>query len=202
MLAIDYSKALNGVHFPVPSDDVLAAWRWAVENADQLGVRPDLLHIGGASAGGNLVAGVVARIRDAGEPLPASEVLVYPVLHPVLPTPSPELSAKLATLDGAGMDPVTSRYLNLNFVGSEESLADLYAFAGNGDASGLPPVYILNSDVDQLRASGEEYGRQITAAGGQVVVELEPGAHHGHLDQPYSAAGQASVDRIAHWLTT
>ena len=46
------------------------------------GVGPDAVLLGGASAGGNLTAGAVARLRDAGEPVPAGLVLVYPVVHP------------------------------------------------------------------------------------------------------------------------
>ena len=200
VLTADYHKALNGVHFPVPSDDVLAAWEWATGRADLLGVPAARLHLGGASAGGNLVAGVVARLRDAGRPLPASVVLVYAVMHSVLPEPSPELGARLAE---AGIDPSPEhgRVLNENFVGSVEALDDPYAFAGQGDVSGLPPVYVLNADMDALRSSGEEYARQVAEAGGEVLVELEPGARHGHLDRPYSAEGCASVERLAAWLT-
>ena len=201
VLAVDYHKALNGVRFPVPSDDVLAAWEWATEHPDLFGVPAQRLQLGGASAGANLAAGVVSRLRDAGRPLPAGVVLVYPALHATLPEPSDDLRGKLAAAGEGGTGDDTSRTLNLNFVGDVDRLQDPYAFPGHGDASGLPPVYVLNSDADPLRASGEAYGRRIAAAGGQVLVELEPGARHGHLDQPYSLEGQASVRRIADWLT-
>ena len=44
------------------SDDVLAAWRWTLAHADDLGVDPARLLIGGASAGANLVTGAVLRL--------------------------------------------------------------------------------------------------------------------------------------------
>src|SRR5687768_2615423 len=36
VLSIDYRKVLHGVTYPVPSDDVLAAWSWAVDHATEL----------------------------------------------------------------------------------------------------------------------------------------------------------------------
>jgi acetyl esterase/lipase len=74
VLSVEYRKALHGVHFPIPSDDVLAAWNWATAHAPDFGAAPDALHLGGASAGGNLVAGVTKRLRDANGVVPVSLV--------------------------------------------------------------------------------------------------------------------------------
>ena len=38
-------------HYPAASDDILAAWSWAVDNAGRLRIDPERLAIGGASAG-------------------------------------------------------------------------------------------------------------------------------------------------------
>ncbi len=57
VLSLSYRKALRGVQFPVPSDDVLAGWNWASSNLSQFGEHVNHLHLGGASAGGNLTAG-------------------------------------------------------------------------------------------------------------------------------------------------
>lgn len=201
VLSVDYRKCLNGVRFPAPSDDVLAAWLWAHDHAEALGTEPERLHLGGASAGANLTAGVTKRVRDGAGPLPASLILVYPLVHPELPPPSDELQA---ALDGAELTvdfpPGVIRDLNLNFTGGDAGLADPFAFAGNGDVSGQPPVYILNAEADRLRASGEAYAEQLRAAGVRVEVEFEPGTQHGHVNEPYSHGGQRSVDRIARWL--
>ena len=82
VFAVDYTKCLGDVHYPVPSDDVLAAWVYARSNAQELlGAAPDALLLGGASAGGTLTAGAIARLRDAGD-VPAGLVSVYPAAHP------------------------------------------------------------------------------------------------------------------------
>jgi acetyl esterase/lipase len=56
VFAVDYRLAVEGVTYPVPHDDVVAAWRWAVDEAQRLGVEPRRIALGGASAGGNLAA--------------------------------------------------------------------------------------------------------------------------------------------------
>ncbi|MBM7503149.1 alpha/beta hydrolase fold domain-containing protein [Agromyces aurantiacus] len=63
VVSIDYRLAVDAAgRYPAGSDDVLAAWRWALANADELGVDPSRLLAGGASAGANLVTGTVLRL--------------------------------------------------------------------------------------------------------------------------------------------
>jgi acetyl esterase len=201
VLSVDYRKCLRGVRFPAPSDDVIAAWLWAIDHARELGTSPERMHLGGASAGANLAAGVTKRLRDGAGPVPASLVLVYPLVHSQLPSPSEELRAVLArTQLTVNFSPETVRDINLQFTGGEHGLSDPYAFAANGDVSRQPPVYILNAEADPLRASGEAYAQRLRDAGVRVHVEFEPGAEHGHVNDPYSPGGQRSLERIATWL--
>ncbi len=202
ILSLDYNKALGGVHFPIPSHDVLDGWLWASTNADQLGVEREGLHLGGASAGANLVAGVTKRLRDGAGPLPSSVVLVYPIVHAELPPFSDELREALAREKPSLFSAETVREMNLQYAGSESALRDPYAFAGMGDVTGQPPVYILNSEADSLRASGEAYGDALRYAGSNVTVETEPGTHHGHLNGPDEPGAVESINRLVKWLGT
>lgn len=201
VLSVEYRKCLRGVHFPAPSDDLLAAWSWAVEHAGELRAEPAGLHLGGASAGGNLAAGVAKRLRDGAGPLPASLLLVYSVLHARLPPASVDLRAKTEAATDLFLTPDIAAEMNLNFTGTAVALADPYAFPANGDVAGQPPVYVLNSDTDFLRASGEAYAAQLATASVPVRVEFEPGSRHGHLDEPFTVAGERSLDRMTAWLT-
>jgi acetyl esterase/lipase len=201
VLSIDYTKCLEGVHYPVPSDDVLDSWLFVAGHEDEFGVAPGHLHFGGASAGAHLVAGVTKRLRDGAGPMPASLVLAYPNLHAVLPPPSDALAAALKEGPRDVFTPEVMHALSLNYAGSEAMFDDLYAFPGNGDVSGLPPVYILNGDRDSLRASGERFGEQLAQAGVPVRVEYEPGTLHGHLNQPGEPSALRSIERMAAWLS-
>ena len=133
--------------------------------------------------------------------MPASLVLAYPNLHS---TPPPQSDALRAALTEGPLDfftPAVMRDINLNYAGSEAVFDDVYAYPGNGDVSGLPPVFVLNSERDSLRASGERFGEQIAAAGGTVRVEYESGTVHGHLNQPDDPAALRSIERMVDWLS-
>lgn len=199
VISVDYRKALRGVTYPIPSDDVLAAWTWANNELRADGI--DRLHLGGASAGGNLAAGVAKRLRDDNSASPASVLLIYPTLHFELLPPSAAGESALALLNPVARFPADDvRAMNMQFIGRSELSDDQYAFPGHGDLSGLPPVLVVVSEADDLRSSGEEFVRQVAAAGGTVRLEIEPNSTHGHLDQPYEPQGARTIARMVDWV--
>lgn len=200
VLTMTYRKALKGVTFPAPSDDVLAAWNWAVAHADELGVSSEQIHLGGGSAGGNLSAGVTKRLRDEGGHLPASLVMVYPLLHSALPKLPPDEEAFCKSQVKAFVDEEFVLAVCLNYVGDPAALADPYAFPGVGSLHGLPPVLVVNAQFDSLRGSGEAFARQLAADGGTVTCECESGALHGYLMTPSSPFAHSTVARMLRWL--
>lgn len=197
----DATPPTEGVHFPVASDEIVAAFRWTLEHANELGIDHALLSLGGASAGANLSAGASLRLRDAGGVQPHSVLLAYPVVHARLPEPSRELAEKIAALPReASFPPELTFAMNLNYVGDETQLANAYAFPGGHELEGLPPTFILNSDHDSLRSSGEAYASELAAAGVDVLVLREDGTRHGHLNDPQNPAATLSIERMSAWL--
>ncbi|HWV78766.1 MAG TPA: alpha/beta hydrolase fold domain-containing protein [Isoptericola sp.] len=190
----------EGVRFPVPSEEVGFAYDWAL-GAD-LGVAPERWSIGGASAGGNLAAGASLRLRDAGTPV-RSTVLAYPVAHYALPPHSDELAAKVEAIGGS-FPPELVAAMNDNYLGHADGPSSPYAFPGGAgdDLRGLPPTFVLTSDSDGLRSSGEAYAAELAAAGVDVLLVREDGTTHGHLNQPDHPGCARSLARIAAWLTT
>ena len=142
-----------------------------------------------ACAGGALAAGVVTRLRDAGEPLPAGLVLAYPVLHPNSPAASADISSSSPHTQFA-----------TNFAGSDEALSNPQAFAGLDDGHGFPATSIVVCEHDELRPSGESFARVLTAAGVDVELRVESGAPHGHLDLPGDEGALRTIDAIARWM--
>ena len=151
VLAVDYQKARQGVRHPVLSDEVLAAWIAAAGGA-VLGVPTDRLHLGGASAGANLAAGVALRLAPS-DPQPASAILVYPLLHGVVPEASADAAAAIARLPEAErFTPGFIRTLSVNYAGTTAGLIDPIAFPANGRLDSFPPAYVLNAEADSLLA--------------------------------------------------
>lgn len=200
VVAVGYRLAGPTTSYPVPSDDVLAAWHWGLAHALDAGVPAERIQLGGASAGGNLVAGAVLRLLGAGEPTPAAVFLAYPTLHTVPPVPTPAAAAALQRL------PEDDRWPALHveamyraFVGGDPATAPAPAVPGTADLAGFPPTFVLTSESDGLRSSADEFVARLAAQGTPVLSVCEPGTEHGHLNRP-GPEFDASLRRVASWL--
>ena len=202
VVSVDYRLCLGGVHYPAPSDDLIAAVLWTLEHAEGFGADPARIAIGGASAGACLAAGAALRLRDDGVP-PASLVLAYPIVHPVLPPPSDELAGKLAGLSPAmAFAPEVIEPVMENFLGRASSAAPAYATPGVAkDLRGHPPTLIINCEYDGLRASGEAYAGQLLDDGVEVRTVLARGVAHGHLNRPALPETGRGLRDIGDWIT-
>lgn len=206
VVTADYRLASENVRYPAPSDDVLSAWAWLWRNADELGA-PGALHLGGASAGGNLALGAALRLRDGdevahGAPAPATVVLAYPTLHAVQPEPTSELVRLLSALpvgDRSGPDYVTRMYGR--FIDGPLDAAPPPAIPGVVDPTGLPPTIIVASEIDGLRPSADAYADALEACGIEHEFAIEPGIRHGHLNRPDEAAARSTIGRFHAWLS-
>lgn len=201
VISVDYRLCVDGAHHPVPHDDAYAAYRWFVDHAAELGVGAARIAVGGASAGGCLAATVALHARDEQVP-PAGVLLAYPVLHGLMPAPSAELASVAERIPALlRFPPALTTALNWNYVGGDPATADPHAFAGHAsDLTGFPPTYIENCEFDDLRASGERFGEQLTSAGVVVEVATTPGVAHGHLNAIGSPFAAATLDRFAAHL--
>ncbi|WP_432483325.1 alpha/beta hydrolase [Kineococcus esterisolvens] len=202
VVTVGYRLAGDGTRYPVPSDDVLAAWRWGRGLAAASGVPATRTFLGGASAGGNLAAGAVLRLLEAGEELPAGVVLAYPTLHAVPPAASPAALRALGTLPEGeerwGPDAVREMYAG--YVGGDPAGAPAAVTPGTAPLEGFPPALVLVSEVDGLRGSAEDFAARLVAAQVPVACVLEPGTRHGHLNRPGEPGFGASVRRVDAWL--
>jgi len=202
VVSVGYRLAVDGVHYPVPLNDLVAAYGWAVDSAAALGVDEDRIAVGGASAGANLAAGASLRLRDeAGAHQPHALVLVYPSVHAHTPPPSAELAGKIARLSPMwSFAPEVLTPTIENYLGGPIDTAPAYAMPGGHDVRDLPPTLIVNCEYDGLRASGEAFARELAEADVPVRVMCVPDVAHGHLDAPWTRETQLTFRWMAEWV--
>lgn len=183
VVSVDYRLAVDGVHYPVPLDDVVAAWTWFTASADELGVDPSKITIGGASAGGNLALAAILRVAESAGTLPRSALLAYPVVHYPVPALPDAVYEEMATLPGMlRFFSETNETMFSNYVGRTTDLP-LHVTPGHADLSVVPPTWIVISEYDDLRPSAELLARQLTSCGTDVHVHVATGMMHGHLNR-------------------
>lgn len=200
--ALDRPVVLEGVHYPVPVDEAVFAFRWAVA----AGLADGPWALGGASAGGNIAAGSALRLSHEGGVVPALVVLAYPTLLAVQPAPDAELRAALdANPDADRFGPASVAAMYQNYLGAPVTEAPredlpIYAVPGLATAEQLasfPPTIMINGETDELRVSGEAFARTLRAAGVPIQVSTERGTVHGHLNRPEEPGAHASLERFA-----
>ena len=196
--SLDYRKVSPEVHFPAPNEDIRAGWKLAFETATSKSIP---IYLGGASAGAAFAAAQVKYLLSEDLPIPERLALVYPVVHPLLPTPTEEQRLAAENLPERDLfDDQVMAGMHYMYAGSIANMSNPLAFGGVGEVAGFPPTFILNSEHDMLRPSGEYFGRQLAESGVEVAVATETGSRHGQLDQPDNPHGQKSLARLIAWF--
>jgi len=175
VIAVNYRKAPEH-KFPTPLLDCQAALEWAVEHATEIGVDPRIITIGGGSAGANLAAALVLKLRDDHGPSIALQLLEVPALDLTLSLPShsdPDLGSRYA-LHRQDFEQLIPAYLGDHGDPRNPYVSPLLA----PNLSGLPPAYIMSSEFDVLRDDGATYAQKLLQAGVPAVFSLQLGHTH------------------------
>jgi acetyl esterase len=194
VLSVDYRLAPEDP-FPAAVDDALAAFRWAVEHADELGADPARVAVGGDSAGGNLSAVTAQLATHDGGPAPALQVLIYPATD----LTDARTASGLLFADGFFLTENDRRWATRHyFAGPDNNQSDLRAspaFAEN--LSGLAPAIVVTAGFDPLRDEGEAYAEALRQAGTPVVSYRAPELIHGFINMTTVPAARDATLRLA-----
>lgn len=190
VLAIDYRLAPEHTA-PSAVEDAHTAYRWARERAADLGADPRRVAVGGDSAGGNLAAVVTRLARDAGDPLPSLQWLIYPATDLRGGTRSRSLFADGFLLTKHDMDWFQDCYLHgSGFDEAHPMVSPLLA----DDLSGLSPALVVTAGFDPLRDEGDQYAARLREAGGTVDHRQMPSMIHGFLNLNILGGGVARAN--------
>jgi acetyl esterase len=200
ILAIDFRLAPE-YPFPAGLNDTLAAWRWLVENAHEIGGDQRRLALGGDSAGANLAA-VVANRRSAAadEVRPAAQLLLFPVMD----HPSGGHASYTECATGCGLDASVMRWFWDQYIPGV-SLADPNISPLRLEkVPALPPTLVATAEHDPLRDEGIAYAEKLRDAGVAVIHLHYPDMHHNFPVHPGTVARfPQSIDALsqfAAWL--
>ena len=173
--SVDYRMAPDHPH-PAPLDDCLAAYRALLRERS-----PAQIVVSGGSAGGNLAAALMLRVRDEGLPLPAGLVLATPEIDLT------ESGDSFHTNDGVDPGLRSLMPVNLLHAGGHD-LSHPYLSPLFGDLAGFPPTILTTGTRDLYLSNTVRMHRKLRAAG--VAAELhvtEAGPHTGFPGSPEGA---------------
>jgi acetyl esterase/lipase len=173
VISVDYRLAPEH-RFPAGLDDVMAAYRSVRDNAARFGAPAGAAAIGGDSVGGNFAAVICQRLRDAGEPQPALQLLIYPAVDMASETPSMSLYANAFPLSRATMDWFMGHYLGPQDDPADPRLSPIRA----KDLAGLAPAVVVTAGFDPLVDQGEAYARALRTAGSPVTYRCYDSLAH------------------------
>jgi acetyl esterase len=195
VLSVDYRLAPEAPA-PTAAEDAIAAFIWAVDHAEDLGVDPSLIAVGGDSAGGNLAAVVAQQTVRRNLPQPALQVLLYPGVDLVGRRPSRDLFPEGFILTEDDIIWYRDHYTPDPTIRANPLVSPLLA----EDLTGLPPTYLTTAGFDPIRDEGTEYALALEAAGNHLTHVPHPSLTHGYanlLNLP-GATREAHTHLVTH----
>ncbi|MCE9522567.1 MAG: alpha/beta hydrolase [Alphaproteobacteria bacterium] len=174
VVSVDYRLAPEH-KYPAAVEDALAAFRWVRENARALGGNPNVVAVGGDSAGGYLSAVIAQELKRANEKPPVLQMLIYPAVDWLSQTQSMKSFGDAYPLTTPIMDYFRMQY----FSKPDEEAKELRASPGlAADLSGLPPALIYTAGHDPLVDQGRDYAEALKVAGVPVLYRCYDSLSH------------------------
>jgi acetyl esterase/lipase len=199
VVSVEYRLAPETPH-PGPVEDCYAGLVWVSAHADELGVDPARIVVGGASAGGGLAAGTTLLARDRGGPAVLAQLLLSPMLDDRNDSPSARQMRGLGVWDGSSNETGWNALLGDGVRGGPD-VSPYAAPARATDLSGLPPTFIDVGSAETFRDEDVAHAGRLWQAGGRVELHVWPGGFHGFdVVAPHAALSQDAVAARAAWL--
>jgi len=173
VVSVDYRRAPEH-QFPAAWDDALAAYEWVALNAAALNGDSQRIALAGESAGGTLAIATAVAVRGRRVRQPKAILAIYPITQTGNDgTESYNDSAQAKPLNKAMIAWFMDKLLKSPFDRADTRL-DLI----NADLTGLPPVTIINAQIDPLRSDGALLEAALRDAGVDVTRRVYEGVTH------------------------
>jgi acetyl esterase len=191
ILSVDYRLAPEDP-FPNGLEDCIRATLWAHQNAEDLGIDPTRIAVGGDSSGGNLAA-VVAQLQ----PVPlVYQALIYPVTDCTMSAPSYSENSEGPRLRRIDMEAFIGLYISDITEPRDPRVSPLHASPAT--LASCPPALVITAQYDPLRDEGELYAEALLANGVDVSMVRYLGMFHGFVGFfPWLTDGKSAVSLVA-----
>ena len=155
--------------YPAPLDDVLAAYRWLLDQVHD----PAVIVFAGESAGGAMVVSTMVRAKAAGLPLPARGLAISPWANLE--------HTGASTTNRDGLDPVVTKaalhLLARAFLGtalpSDPDVSPVFA-----DVRGLPPIMVQVGENEVMMTDAIRLAEHLANNRVRTTLEVWPGMFH------------------------
>jgi len=155
-------------HLPPASlDDCVASIRWSVEHAAELNADGSRFAVAGDSAGGNLAAASVLRLRDEGGPRAKLQLLFYGAF-----TGDNELPSVNANAEGKILTKKSMEWFYGHYLSGGASTDDPYIAPIKGNLAGLPPAHLIVGTLDPLLDDSKLYAKKLQEAGVPATLSI------------------------------
>ncbi|VFA95463.1 alpha/beta hydrolase [Nocardia farcinica] len=177
--------------FPAAHDDMYAVLTWAAAHADELGIDPARIAVGGHSSGAGIAASVALRARDEQGPPICLQLLNQPGLDDRQRSWSARNFTDTPFLNRSKVTQMWEYYL-------QGTPATPYAAPARAtDLSGLPPAYIATAEYCPNRDEDIDYALRLLWAGVPVELHQWPGTFHGSQAIVSAAVSQRQNEEFA-----
>lgn len=196
LLSVEYALAPEAP-FPAGLEEARAALSHVLSDPARYGMEAGRIAVGGDSAGGNLASAACLCLRDAGQPLPAFQLLIYPALDLSMSCPSQTDFAEGHLLTRRFQRWCHRLYLAETGADTDWRVSPLFA----PQLQGLPPAFVLTASHDPLRDEGEVFAMRLAQAGVPTGLWRVPGQIHAFLPMDGAIGAVAGIcDRLGRIL--
>ena len=163
--------------YPAAAHDAYAAFEHAVEHADELGIDPSSIAVGGDSAGGNLAITTALQAAASGGARPAYQLLIYPATDHSVRRASRERYGEGFFLTDENMT-----WFGDNYRGDTDPTEPLLSPLHAPNLADLPPAYLAVAGFDPLRDEGLAFGEKLAEADVDVTLRHFDDLIHGYAN--------------------
>lgn len=195
VLAADYRNPPR-YKFPTPLNDCFSAYRYAVENAEELSFDKNKIAVGGDSAGGNLAAAVTLLTKENSIQAPLFALFIYPALDATMSTESMKTFVDTPMWNAALNEKMWKYYLPCGESAKNPLVSPLFS----NELSSFPPTYVETAEFDCLKDESLLFAEKLKENGVEVFVNNTCETVHGFDNTTWQSTTLRAIEKRTEFM--